>query len=64
VTESVKARAQTGMAKNSTMRIMIIRSENLFLFMTHAHPFSLFFRAFPVPKKQEKGKESPKSPIS
>jgi hypothetical protein len=63
VTESVKARAQTGMAKNRKMRIMIIRSENFFLFMAEAHPFLVFNIAFPVPKEKQKGKESLNNPI-
>jgi hypothetical protein len=52
------------MAKNRTMRIMIIRSENFFLFMTHAHPFSFFLRAFPVPREQQNGKKPPNNPIT
>jgi hypothetical protein len=50
------------MAKNRTMRIMIIRSENFLLFMTHAHPFSLFHIAFSVPREQQKGKASLNNP--
>jgi hypothetical protein len=33
VTDSVKAKAPTGMAKKRTIRIMIILSENFFLFI-------------------------------
>jgi len=50
------------MAKNRTMRIMIIRSENFLLFMTPAHPFSLFHTAFSVPREQQKGKASLNNP--
>ena len=56
VTDSVKAKAQTGMAKNKKIRMMIIRSENFFLFMTQAHPFPPSNLAFPVPKKKKKRK--------
>jgi hypothetical protein len=52
------------MAKNRKMRIMIIRSENFFLFMDQAHPFKAFKSAFPVPKEKRKGKEFQKKPIS
>ena len=64
VTDSVKARAQTGMAKNRTMRIIIILSENFFLFMEKAHPFLLFDAAFPVPKKKQKGRDPLNFPIT
>jgi hypothetical protein len=43
------------MAKNRKIRIMIIRSENFFLFMGQAHPFTAFKLAFPVPKERRKG---------
>ncbi len=40
VTESDNANAQTGIAKNRTIRIMMIRSENFFLFILPTLPFS------------------------
>jgi hypothetical protein len=40
VTESDNANAQTGIAKNRTIRIIMIRSENFFLFMLPTLPFS------------------------
>ena len=40
VTESDNANAQTGIAKNRTIRIMMIRSENFFLFILSSLPFS------------------------
>ncbi len=64
VTDSVKAMAQTGMAKNRKMRIMMIRSENFFLFMAKAHPFRVIDLAFPMPKEKRKGKEFQKNPIN
>jgi len=51
------------MAKNRTMRIMIIRSENFLLFMTPAHPFLFFHTAFPVPREQQNGRDSLNNPM-
>jgi len=52
------------MAKNRKMRIIIIRSENFFLFMAQAHPFKAFKLAFPVPKEKRKGKDFQNNPIN
>jgi hypothetical protein len=52
------------MAKNRKMRIMIIRSENFFLFMDQAHPFKALNLAFPVPKEKQKGKARQSNPIN
>jgi hypothetical protein len=52
------------MAKNRKMRIMIIRSENFFLFMDQAHPFKVLNLAFPVPKEKQKGKGRQNNPIN
>jgi hypothetical protein len=50
VTDSVKAKAPTGIAKNKTIKMMMILSENFFLFMLTSPPTPGGQTAFSMPR--------------
>ena len=50
VTDSVKAKAPTGIAKNKTIKRIMILSENFFLFMLTTPPAPISQEAFLMPR--------------
>jgi hypothetical protein len=57
VTDSVKAKAPTGIAKNKTINRIMTLSESFFLFMLTTPPAPKSRSAFPMPRgKRREGK--------